>query len=75
MHTTDASSPTASASDNVHQSQILVLRELLKDHRNRVCGMWNACALDAGSDSKEARLTLGRFTEKLLNGEMDEPHR
>jgi len=75
MHATAASSTTASASENVLQSQIITLRGLLKDHRNRACAMWRGCSPEAGSESKEARLALGRFTEKLLNGEMDEPYR
>ena len=66
---------TSTAGDSDLQPQIAALRELVISHRNHAREMWDACAPDAGSESKEARLALGRYTEKLLKGKMDETYR
>jgi len=59
--------------DAALQTQITALRESLRNHRERARKMWEACAPEAEQEG-EARQALGRFTEKLLKGQMDEAY-
>jgi hypothetical protein len=68
-----SSARSSAAVDNTNlQSQIAALRESLKNQRNRARKMWDACAPDAKENVEENRQALGRFTEKLLKGQIDE---
>lgn len=66
------SSPLSSMTGDASglQSQIAALRESLRNQRERARKMWETAS--PGTELQDNRTNLGRFTEKLLNGPLDE---
>jgi len=54
------------------QAQIAALRESLKNQRDRSRKLWETCA--PGATPEDNRTNLGRFTEKLVKGPLDEAY-
>jgi hypothetical protein len=54
------------------QAQIAAMRKSLQACRNRARKMWDACAPEVAAE--ESRAAVGRFTEQLLKGKMDEAY-
>ena len=72
MQNAAISSTAASAGlESNLQSQIAAMRESLGNQRARARKLWDDCAPDAGKNAEETRVALGRFTDKLLKGQLD----
>ena len=69
---TTASSAAISGGNAGLQAQIAALRESLKNQRDRSRQLWETCAPGAGVEDNRA--SLGRFTEKLVKGPLDEAY-
>jgi hypothetical protein len=72
MHTSTIHPAIDATAAEELQVQIAALRKSLRNHRDRARNMWNACVADGGEEAGEARLALGRFTEKFLMSQKDE---